>query len=57
MKIGDYCFFYHSVKERKIVGIVKVVKEHYPDKTDKTGKFVNVDVEAIKPMKNPVTLE
>ena len=57
MKKGDLCFFYHSVSEKRIVGIVKVVKEHYPDPTDKTGKFVVVDVEALKDLDNPVSLE
>ena len=51
MKVGDLGFFYHSVKERRIIGIVKVVKEHYPDPTDKTGRFVVVDVKAIKKLK------
>ena len=40
---GDLCFFYHSVNEKKIVGIAEVVKEHYPDPTDKTNRFVVVD--------------
>ena len=57
MKKGDWCFFYHSVTEKKIVGVVEVVKEHYPDPTDKTGRFVVVDVKQIKELKNPVTLE
>ena len=57
MKKNDLCFFYHSVSERSIVGIVKVVKEHYPDPTDKTGRFVVVDVKAIKKLKNPVSLD
>ena len=52
MQKGDLCFFYHSVSEKCIVGIVKVVKEYYPDPTDKTGKFVVVDVEALKKLKN-----
>ena len=56
MKKGDSCFFYHSVSEKTIVGIVKVVKEYYPDPTDKTGKFVVVDVKAIKKLKNVVSL-
>ena len=56
MKKNDLCFFYHSVSEKSIVGIVKVVKEHYPDPTDKTGKFVVVDVEALKKLKKPVSL-
>ena len=57
MKRNDLCFFYHSVTERSIVGIVKVVKEYYPDPTDKTGRFVVVDVKATKKLKNPVSLD
>ena len=57
MKKNDLCFFYHSVTERSIVGIVKVVKEYYPDPTDKTGRFVVVDVKAIKKLENPVSLD
>ena len=57
MRKNDLCFFYHSVTERSIVGIVKVVKEFYPDPTDKTGRFVVVDVKAIKKLKNPVSLD
>ena len=56
-KKNDLCFFYHSVTERSIVGIVKVVKEYYSDPTDKTGRFVVVDVKAIKKLKNPVSLD
>ena len=57
MKKNDLCFFYHSVTERSIVGIVKVVKEYYPDPTDKTERFVVVDVKATKKLKNPVSLD
>ncbi len=57
MKKNDLCFFYHSVTERSIVGIVKVVKEYYPDPTDKTDRFVVVDVKAIRKLKNPVSLD
>ena len=57
MKKNDLCFFYHSVTERSIIGIVKVVKEYYPDPTDKTDRFVVVDVKATKKLKNPVSLE
>jgi len=57
MKKGDLCFFYHSVREKTIVGIVEVVKEHYPDPTDKMEKFVVVDVKTKTKMKNPVSLE
>lgn len=56
MKNDDLCFFYHSVNEKQIVGIVKVVKEYYPDPTDKTGKFVVVDIAAKKTFINPVSL-
>ena len=56
MKKNDLCFFYHSVTEKSIVGIVKVVKEYYPDPTDKTDRFVVVDVKATKKLKKPVSL-
>ena len=57
MKINDLCFFYHSVNEKKIVGIVSITKEHYTDPTDKTKKFVAVDVKTKKTLKNPITLK
>ena len=57
MKKIDLCFFYHSVTEKSIIGVVKVVKEHYPDPTDKTQRFVVVDVKATKKLKNPVSLD
>ena len=57
MKKGDQCFFYHSVNEKSIVGIVEVHKEHYPDPTDKSKKFVAIDVMAVKKLKYPVTLD
>ncbi len=57
MKKKDLCFFYHSVKEKKIMGIVEVVKEHYPDPTDKSKRFVAVDVKTKKEFRNGVTLD
>ena len=57
MKKNDLCFFYHSVSEKNIVGIVKVVKEYYLDPTDITERFVVVDVKATKKLKNPVSLD
>ena len=57
MRVNDLCFFYHSVNEKKIVGIVSVSKEHYTDPTDKTKKFVAVDVKTKKSLKNPITLK
>tara|TARA_B100001057_G_scaffold394076_1_gene403184 strand:- start:851 stop:1264 length:414 start_codon:yes stop_codon:yes gene_type:complete len=56
MSLGDLCFFYHSVTEKSIIGIVEVVKEFYTDPTDKTGKFVVVDVKAKKKLKKGVSL-
>ena len=56
MNKGDRGFFYHSVNEKQIVGVVEVVKEHYPDSTDKSGRFGMVDVKALFPVKKPVTL-
>jgi predicted RNA-binding protein with PUA-like domain len=56
MKKGDLGFFYHSNEGKEIVGIVEVIREYYPDPTDATGKFVMVDVKAVKPMPKPVTL-
>ena len=57
MKRGDKAFFYHSVNEKQIVGIVEVVKEYYPDPTDASGRFGMVDVKAIKPVNEPVSLK
>ena len=57
MKKGDLCFFYHSVSEKSIVGIVEVVKESYPDPTDKSGKFVVVDVKTKSKIKHSISLE
>ena len=57
MKIGDKCFFYHTGKEKKIVGIVEIVKEHFLDKTDKTHKFVSVIVKTLIPFKKTVKLQ
>lgn len=57
MAIGDRAFFYHSVKEKRIVGILEVVREYYPDHTDPKGRFGMVDFEAVEPVPNPVTLE
>lgn len=56
MKPGDRGFFYHSVDEKRIVGIVKVVSEPHPDSTDKTGTWFCVDIAAESPLPRPVTL-
>ena len=56
MKVGDLGFFYHSVNEKQIVGIVEVIEEYHPDPTDAKGRFGMVTVKAVKPFKTPVTL-
>jgi predicted RNA-binding protein with PUA-like domain len=56
MKKGDLAFFYHSGEGREIVGIVEVTREHYPDPTDESKKFVTVGVVARTPVHKPVTL-
>ena len=57
MKKKDLCFFYHTGKEKKIVGMVKVIKEHFKDKSDKTNRFVSVVVRAQNELTKPVALE
>ncbi|MEM9295825.1 MAG: EVE domain-containing protein, partial [Planctomycetota bacterium] len=57
MAKGDRCFFYHSVSEKSVVGVVAVTKPWEPDPTDATGKgFGMVTVKAVGPMPTPVTL-
>ena len=56
MEIGDRAFFYHSVKEKSIVGIVEVTSDYYPDHTDPKGRFSMVEFKALKPVPNPVSL-
>jgi len=57
MKKGDEVFFYHSNQGTDIVGIAKVVKEHYQDPTTDDDRWVAVDLKAHKKLKKPVTLE
>ena len=57
MKIGDKCFFYHTGKEKRIVGIVEVIKEAFIDRTDKAQKFVSIIVRALYPLKREVNLQ
>ncbi len=57
MKLGDLGFFYHSVKETRIVGIVEVCKEIHPDSTTDDPRWECVDIRAVAPMPEPVTLQ
>ena len=56
MEIGDLAFFYHSVNEKQIVGIVEIIELYHPDPTDRSGRFGMVTVKAVKSMAQPVTL-
>ena len=56
MKKGDMCFFYHTGKVKSIVGVVKITKEAFLDKTDKSKKFVSIVVKALYPLKKEVSL-
>jgi predicted RNA-binding protein with PUA-like domain len=56
MKKGEHAFFYHTGDEKRIVGVVEVIREAYPDPTDPKGVFVTVDVKAVAPLPQPVTL-
>jgi predicted RNA-binding protein with PUA-like domain len=57
MKKGDLCFFYHSNIGKEIVGIVEVIKMAFPDITDKSKKFVAVQIKFKEKLKKPISLE
>ncbi len=56
MEIGDLAFFYHSVNEKSIVGIVSIIEKYQDDPTDKTGRFGMVVVKAVKSFTKSVSL-
>lgn len=56
MKIGDKGFFYHSQKDKEIVGIVEVCAESHPDSTTDDDRWDCVDIKAVSELKSPVTL-
>ncbi len=56
MKKGDRAFFYHSVTEKRLAGVLEVAREAYPDPTDKERKWVAVDLRAVMPIEKSVTL-
>ena len=57
MKKDDLCFFYHSNIGKEIVGIVKVIKKAFPDKTDKKNRFFAVQVRFVEEFNSPISLE
>ncbi|MBK8208908.1 MAG: EVE domain-containing protein [Rhodospirillales bacterium] len=56
MQVGDRAFFYHSGEERRVVGIVEVVRPYYPDADDPSGRFGMVDVRTVTALPTPVGL-
>ena len=57
MKLGDLGFFYHSLKEKSIVGVVEVCREVHPDSTTDDPRWDCVDIKAVAPFPEPVTLD
>jgi predicted RNA-binding protein with PUA-like domain len=57
MKIGDLGFFYHSNEGKEIVGIMRVIALAHPEAKDETGKWECVDVVAVTPVPQPVSLD
>jgi predicted RNA-binding protein with PUA-like domain len=57
MRLGDEVLFYHSVTDKAVVGIAKVVRVAYPDRTAKEGDWSTVDLAPVKQLRHPVSLE
>ncbi len=57
MQIGDLGFFYHSQKEKSVVGIVEVIAEAHPDSTTDDDRWECVDIKAVRAVKTPVSLD
>jgi predicted RNA-binding protein with PUA-like domain len=57
MKTGDLVCFYHSVTDKQVVGVAKVIKEFYPDPTATEGDWSCVDLQPVKSLPNPVSLD
>ncbi len=57
MAVGDLGFFYHSINEKRIVGIIEISRECHPDSTTDDPRWECVDIRAVADMPNPVTLE
>lgn len=57
MELGDRGFFYHSQKEKSVVGIVEVCAPAHPDSTTDDARWECVDIKAVRPMERPVTLD
>jgi predicted RNA-binding protein with PUA-like domain len=56
MKVGEEVLFYHSQEGKAVVGLAKVARTAFPDKSDPTGRFVAVELVPVRPLKKAVTL-
>lgn len=56
MTTGDSVLFYHSVSEKRVVGVAAVIREAYPDPTAREGDWSVVDLKPVAPLASPVTL-
>jgi predicted RNA-binding protein with PUA-like domain len=57
MRLGEEVFFYHTGKEKRIVGLVGVAREFYPDPKDESGRFGLIEVKTLRQLAQPVSLE
>ena len=57
MEIGDLGFFYHSIDEKRVVGVVEVCAKAHPDSTTDDERWECVDIKAVGPFPTPVTLD
>src|ERR1700709_87842 len=57
MKLGDEVLYYHSQEGLEVVGVAKVAKEHFPDPSDSTGRFVAVELAPVRALQSPVSLQ
>ena len=57
MKLGDEVLYYHSQEGLEVVGVAKVVKEHFLDPSDPAGRFVAVELAPVRALKQPVSLQ
>ena len=57
MKTGDLALYYHSVNEKSVIGLAKIIKEYYQDPTTDDERWVVVDIEPVEQFKHPVTLD
>lgn len=56
MKVGDLVLYYHSVDQKSVVGVARIVKEYYQDPTTEDDRWVAVDIVPEYPLKKPITL-